>query len=306
MSWNAAHGVAMIAAAQAHEALGVGVDDYIDVFAALRQAGVEVVGQDLGGLLGLYVDASVGGLPGCLVNTGLEEVSMRHTAAHELGHHRLSHGTSIDHQAQSAGRWGEGWPQHERDAEAFASWFLMPRPAVRTALRRCQLQRPQTASDVYRLARWLGTPYATTVRHLVRLKMIDRQTEALWLKHSPGILKAELAGGSAPGPRSHTHVLLPAAHGATLHVSAGDVLRLAVPHARYDCLPQGLSPSPPAAGAQMSFLDAPEPRSPVRTVWVSEEVDGDTTVTATADDTAVFRVTVRLVPQRRGSDHFRT
>ncbi|MFC9617949.1 hypothetical protein [Streptomyces sp. NPDC056938] len=54
-------GWATVPMATAHEALGVAVDDYIDVFASLPQAGVEVVGQNLGGLLGLYVDASVGG-----------------------------------------------------------------------------------------------------------------------------------------------------------------------------------------------------------------------------------------------------
>ncbi|MEU9213406.1 ImmA/IrrE family metallo-endopeptidase [Streptomyces sp. NPDC048415] len=300
MSWNNAHGAAMIAAAQAHEALGAEVDDYIDVFGALRWAGVEVMGQKMGGLLGLYVDGSQGGVPGCLVNTGLEEVSMRHTAAHELGHHRMGHGTSIDHQEQSSVRWGEGWPQHEREAEAFASWFLMPRPAARNALARCGLLRPESPLDVYRMARWLGTPYATTVRHLVRVKMIDRSTETVWLKHSPGSIKAELADGLPIRPQAHVHVLTPAAHDAVLHVTSGDCLLLALPAGRYDRLPPGVTRTPPG---QMSLLDSAAPEQ-AGAAWVSEELATEGTMTADAGGRELFRVILRRTPDREGSDHF--
>ncbi|WP_328842856.1 ImmA/IrrE family metallo-endopeptidase [Streptomyces sp. NBC_00258] len=305
MSWNSAHGVAMIAAAQAHKELGPPADGYVDVFGALRQAGVEVVGRRLGALLGLYVDRFAGG-PACLVNTGLEEVSMRHTAAHELGHHRLGHGTSIDHEEQSSGRWGEGWPQHEREAEAFASWFLMPLSAARAALSRCGLRRPGSPLDAYRMARWLGTPYATTVRHLVRLKLIDRSTEAMWLKHSPASLKADLTGGLPLGTQAHAHVLLPAAHGATLRVTAGDCVLLGIPAAFYDNLPAGLSRTPPGSGSQMSFLELPDAAEGPRAVWVNEDLEGDTTMTATitAPDAPLFRVTLQRTPSRDGSDAF--
>lgn len=305
MSWNSAHGAAMIAAAQAHEALGTGSDGYLDVFGALRRAGVEVVGRRLGSLLGLYVDRFAGG-PACLLNTGLEEVSMRHTAAHELGHHRMGHGTSIDHEEQSSGRWGEGWPQHEKEAEAFASWFLMPRPAARAALARCGLARPASPLDAYRMARWLGTPYATTVRHLVRLKTIDRTTEAVWLKHSPAALKADLAGGLPLGPHAHAHVLTPSAHGTLLHVAAGDCLLLDLSSADFDRLPAGLTRTPPALGSQMSLLElSPAPQQP-GAAWVTEELQGDMTVTATARTGELFRVTVRRTPAREGSDAFWT
>jgi hypothetical protein len=40
------------------------------------------------------------------------------------------------------------------------------------------------------------------VRHLVRLKMIGRSTETAWLKHSPKLLKSELAAGLPLGARS--------------------------------------------------------------------------------------------------------
>ncbi|MFC6067035.1 ImmA/IrrE family metallo-endopeptidase [Streptomyces ochraceiscleroticus] len=294
----------MIAAAQAHEAFATRNDEYIDVFAALRRAGVEVMGQELSGLLGLYVDDTQG-VPGCLVNTGLEEVSMRHTAAHELGHHRLRHGTSVDHQEQSPGRWGEGWPQHEKEAEAFASWFLMPSPAARTALARCGLQRPGSPLDAYRMARWLGTPYATTVRHLVRLKMIDRATETVWLKHSPAALKAELAGGLPLDRRAHLHLLTPAAHEATLHVASGDCLLLAVPTAAWDHLPPGLTGTPPDTTGQLVFEDLTADSLQTRAAWVTEDLT-TSTVTATTGASELFRVYLRRTPCRHGSDRFWT
>ncbi|MFF0000745.1 ImmA/IrrE family metallo-endopeptidase [Streptomyces avermitilis] len=301
MSWNNAHGAAMIAAAQAHETLATANDGYIDVFGALSRAGVEVVGRRLGSLLGLYVDRFAGG-PACLLNTGLEEVAMRHTAAHELGHHRMGHGTSIDHEEQSSGRWGEGWPQHEKEAEAFTSWFLMPRPAARAALAHCGLRRPASPLDAYRMARWLGTPYATTVRHLVRLKMIDRSAETVWLKHSPAALKTDLTGGLPLGPQAHAHVLTPAAHDNLLHVAAGDCLLLDVPSAVFDRLPAGLTPTPPDDGSQMSLLDLAPQRSGV--AWVSEDMAGDTLVTATTHAAGLFRVTLRRTPRREGSAAF--
>ncbi|MFC8705835.1 ImmA/IrrE family metallo-endopeptidase [Streptomyces anulatus] len=305
MSWSNAHGTAMIAAAQAHEDLAVTHDDgYVDVFRALRTERVEVMGQLLGGLLGLYVGPEDGG-PACLLNAGLEEVSMRHTAAHELGHHRLGHRTSYDHQ-HAPGRWGEGWPQHERDAEAFASWFLMPRPAARAALARCGLVRPDSPHDVYRMARWTGTPYATTVRHLMRLKMIDRSKETLWLKHSPGALKAELAGGTPVRPRNHVHVLTGAAHRATVHAEAGDCLLLQIPGGRFDRVPTGLSSTAPEVSGQMSLLDSPYDRTHEQALWVSEDLVNDCTLTAEAPGSSgLFRVTVRLTPNRRGADHYR-
>ncbi|WP_037622786.1 ImmA/IrrE family metallo-endopeptidase [Streptomyces aureus] len=300
MSWNNAHGAAMIAAAQAHAALEAAGDGYIDVFGALGRDGVEVMGRRLGGLLGLYIDQRSGG-PACLLNTGLEEVAMRHTAAHELGHHRMGHGTSIDHEEQSSGRWGEGWPQHEKEAEAFASWFLMPRPTARAALARCGLQRPGSPLDAYRMARWLGTPYATTVRHLVRLKMIDRSAEAVWLKYSPAALKTELAGSLPPlGAHAHVHVLTPAAHDALLHVAAGDCLMLDVPSAVFDHLPSGLTSAPPDDGSQIC-LPGLSPHRP-GVAWVGEEMVGDTLVTATTQSSGLFRVTLRRTPRREGSD----
>ncbi|MEU1542033.1 ImmA/IrrE family metallo-endopeptidase [Actinacidiphila glaucinigra] len=301
MNWNGAHGVAMIAAAQAHEELQVALDGYVDVFAALRREGIEVIGRPLGGLLGLYVAKSDGG-PACMLNWGLEEVSVRHTLAHELGHHRMGHGTSVDHDEQPGSRWGEGWPQHEKEAEAFASWFLMPRPVARAALARCGLERPTSPWDVYRMARWLGTPYATTVRHLVRLKMIDRSTEALWLKHSPGALKSELAHGVPLAAGAHLHLLSASAHEAAIYAAAGDCLLLEDPRWHWDTTAAGISSTAPEHEGQLSLLGetAPAPRA----VWVTADLTAPRTVTAAVPHGQVFTVTVHPTPPRQGTSRF--
>jgi hypothetical protein len=154
------------------------------------------------------------------------------------------------------------------------------------------------------MARWLGTPYATTVRHLVRLKIIDRSTETVWLKYSPGSLKGELAGGVPLGAQAHVHVLTPAAHAATVHVTADDCLLLAVPGARYDQLPAGLTSTPPDTAGQLSLLLATAAPEEGRAAWVTQELTVGSTVSATTGSTELFRVNLRRTPGREGSDHF--
>ncbi|MFD0394650.1 ImmA/IrrE family metallo-endopeptidase [Streptomyces nogalater] len=90
-----------------------------------------------------------------LLNASLNAVTQRHTAAHELGHHRLGHRTAADEEMDPALRWGDGsWPEEEKTAEAFAAWFLMPLPAVRAALGRvCGGRRVPKTSTGWR-ANW--------------------------------------------------------------------------------------------------------------------------------------------------------
>ncbi|MFJ9131290.1 hypothetical protein ACIRJS_45170 [Streptomyces sp. NPDC102340] len=88
-------------------------------------------------------------------------------------------------------------------------------------------------------------------------------------------------------------------------MSSGDLLRLAVPGAGFDTVPDGLSTSPPASDTQMSLLEPPAHQTP-DALWVSELLERDTTLTATTADAEVFHLTIRPVPQRRGSDQFRT
>jgi IrrE N-terminal-like domain len=179
--------------------------------------------QPLPRLLGMYVAPGDGG-PAILVNSGQDEIGIRHSAAHELGHHALGHTSRWDEDPFA--RWGDGtWPDDEKTAEAFAAWFLMPPPAVRTAMRLAGVQAPRSGGDVYQIARWLGTSYAGTVRHLGNVRLARPQQANAWSRILPASLR-RTAQGPADSPPGHVWVLRPCANGATARVAAGDRLHL--------------------------------------------------------------------------------
>ena len=95
LGWATANKITMIAANQAHRDTGVARDEYVDVFGALAAKGVCCMAQPLSKLAGAYFSADSDG-PAVLLNSCLDEVTIRHTAAHELGHHVLGHATRTD------------------------------------------------------------------------------------------------------------------------------------------------------------------------------------------------------------------
>ncbi|MET8808827.1 ImmA/IrrE family metallo-endopeptidase [Streptomyces sp. NPDC004546] len=240
MNWALAHRIASMAAVQAHRDLGVDRTQYVHMHRALKAAGVIGMAQPMPRLFGVYFSPADKG-PAVLLNASLNVITQRHTAAHELGHHRLGHRTAADEEIDPALRWGNGsWPEEEKTAEAFAAWFLMPLPAVRAALGRICGSRPSTPEHVYRLARELGTSYAGTVRHLVNLRLLDSSRASQWVKLPPAGLRAALAGGTALPAQAHVHVITGASDGQTVYADAGDLLMLHLDGAVFDVLPKGL------------------------------------------------------------------
>jgi Zn-dependent peptidase ImmA (M78 family) len=125
-TWTQAHRIANLAAAQAHRDLGIDTNCFpIDVYRAIEDAGMVLMWRPLPRLFGWYF---AGPRPGILLNNQLDYGSQRHTAAHELGHHILGHGTRADLDLDPLTDRRAGWTEVEKTAEAFASWFLMPRP----------------------------------------------------------------------------------------------------------------------------------------------------------------------------------
>jgi hypothetical protein len=214
MTWLQAHRIAGIAVQRAHAQLGVDVSGVsIDVIAALGAAQVMVLWRPLPQLFGAYVNEA-GSVPGVLLHNGLPRAARRQTAAHELGHHWMKHATSADDGSTIDTVAGEEydeippanrrrvWPDQEKLAEAFATWFLMPRRVVLNALDVLNLDKPATALDVYRLSLLLGTSYRTTVRHMTNLRLASPTQMAAWSKVAPGRIKAGLdAGLPSPGVR---------------------------------------------------------------------------------------------------------
>jgi hypothetical protein len=92
MSWATAHRVAHIAAVHAHHDLGMAPGQFpVPVETAITTAGLPLHWQPLGQLFGIYLQ--VQDKLGILVNERLTRSARRHTAAHELGHHRFRHAT---------------------------------------------------------------------------------------------------------------------------------------------------------------------------------------------------------------------
>jgi Zn-dependent peptidase ImmA (M78 family) len=248
VNWQVANATAMMRAVQVHRDLGIDRTGYVDVFAALKDAGIECMAKPLARLFGFYYAPRDGG-PAALLNADLDEITLRHTAAHELGHHAFDHGSRADTDLDLAETLpGRAWTTEEMQAESFAAWFLMPPPAVQAAMRRMGVNRVDGPEQVYELARWLGASYAGTVRHLLRLKTISRQTAEKWARAVPGRIRARLYGAPTPRPLSHVFTLRPEAHGSVLHVSAGDVISPRF-SGSVEQLPSGLRFPAPAKGA---------------------------------------------------------
>ncbi|WP_411093528.1 ImmA/IrrE family metallo-endopeptidase [Streptomyces sp. 049-1] len=241
MNWAVAHRIAGIAAAQAHRDLGIDRTRYVPVHQALKRAEVIGMAQPMPRLFGVYLSSADNG-PAVLLNANLNIVTQRHTAAHELGHHQLRHRTAADDDLSPALRWGNGsWPDEEKTAEAFAAWFLMPRPAVLAGLDRICQGQPTSPEHVYRLARELGTSYAGTVRHLQNLRLLDADRARQWAKISLAAMRSSLASGAALSAEAQVHVVTTSSHRQQIHVDVGDVLTVRSAGAAFVSLPKGLA-----------------------------------------------------------------
>lgn len=244
MNWNLAHRIAGIAANQAHRDLGVDRTGYVPVHRSLTAARVIGMAQPMPRLFGVYRSERDDG-PAILLNSGLDIITQRHTAAHELGHHRLGHHSVYDKEIDPGLRWGNGsWPEQEKTAEAFAAWYLMPRPAVLAVLQRIAQGRPRGPEDAYSVARALGTSYAGTVRHLVRLSQLEAGRAEQWLRVPPAAIKSSLLQGRPVAAGVHVHALAAAWHGQRVHADVGDILVLHMDLGRsfFDALPKGIEP----------------------------------------------------------------
>jgi Zn-dependent peptidase ImmA (M78 family) len=260
MNWQIANATAMMRAPQIHRDLGLNRSGYVDVFTALQTAGIDCNAQHLPKLFGFYFAPEQDG-PAILLNASLDEAGLRHTAAHELGHHVFGHGSQADTDLDLAGLQPHRvWTAVEKQAESFAAWFLMPPPAVDAAMKLVGVQEVLLPEQAYEIARWLGTSYAGTVRHLRRLKKIPPKAAAAWPRIPPQRLRARLHRSSLARPRSHMFVVRPSAGGGVLHIAVGDVVLLP-PGARVPELPEGIVAGDPVAASSDDEPDLFDPAS---------------------------------------------
>ncbi|MDE0302671.1 MAG: ImmA/IrrE family metallo-endopeptidase [Gammaproteobacteria bacterium] len=100
---------------------------------------------------------------------------IRHTCAHELGHHVFGHGASIDEPGLNGHK---AWKPEEFMADRFATGLLMPKLAVMAAVERHGWNVAKlSAEQAFVLAQEFGVGYTNFISHLERtLKVMDPRT----------------------------------------------------------------------------------------------------------------------------------
>jgi len=184
-------------AAEVHGDLAIPLDRPVDVFAIVERMGLVLAFAPLGGVSGMYLPDRRS--PGILLHEGHPRTRQRYTAGHELGHHVFGHAAEVDADLELAlQRNPEGWPDHEKEAEAFGAWLLMPRRLIRKGLQELGIKTLTSAYDVYALSLWLGTSYTATVRQLSATRLVSYPVAERWARIPPKAVKQSLAGEYAP------------------------------------------------------------------------------------------------------------
>lgn len=233
LPWSAIHRSAAAESMRAHRELGIDTSGPIDPFLALHRSNVLVMRQPLDRLAGAYLPASstTGGQPGVLINVVHPPSRQRYTAAHELWHHRRDRELILDADTEWLARGKEGQSDSERLAEAFASWFLMPKRLVESMIAKLgTTAQSLDERSVYGLSLELGTSYTATVRQLYGLKLITASLQDRLLKITPQSIKRELgATDIAADPWRDIRLVVPQGRERTVAAVEGDVVILELP-----------------------------------------------------------------------------
>lgn len=135
--------------------------------------------------------------PIILVSSDRPPGRQTYTGAHELGHHIYGHGVAVGVASAVAGQEPseEAGPK-EYLADRFASFFLMPKAAVKYGFRARGWETEKcTPRQVYTVAGWLGVGYTTLVHHMRgSLGMLTYQRSAQLLKATPKDIRAGILG----------------------------------------------------------------------------------------------------------------
>lgn len=170
----------------------------IDVFGVIAECGATLMFQALDPLLGAFIRE--GALAGILVTTRRPLGQQRFTAAHELGHLVLDHAPHADDEwilrrsPLPGDSRGADVPREEREADAFASYFLLPNWLITEQMAR-QGWLAQAFADpavVYQASLRFGVSYSGTVYGLEREKVIGRGLRQKLLRVQPKNLKRAL------------------------------------------------------------------------------------------------------------------
>lgn len=201
ISWGDAHARAAAAASELHADLAIDLSRSVDVFDAIQRLGLVLGFAPLGNVSGLYLPRlPEQPSPGILLHSGHPRTRQRYTAGHELGHHVFDHAAEVDLDLEAGLRRDDvdRWPDHEKEAEAFGAWFLMPRRLIRRGLKDLGIDHPRDSLDVYALSLWLGTSYTATARQLAAVRIVSFDQAQTWAHVEPRAVKRALAGEMVP------------------------------------------------------------------------------------------------------------
>lgn len=142
---------------------GVDLENPCDIYDLIPKNSLQLQFMDVPSLEGMYLNEPE---TQRICVCGDRPVGRQHfTAAHELGHHVMGHGTTLDMALEYNST--HDTTEEEYVADAFARFLLMPPRAVQRGFR-ARRYNPcdPTAEQIYHVACWLGVGYGTLIEQL--------------------------------------------------------------------------------------------------------------------------------------------
>ena len=237
-NYRAAQIAAIRAAKKAARDLAIEDVSWVDAFDAVIRAGAFLVFQPLKSLFGVYLPQFPGGgAPGVMINVNHPLNLQRYTAAHELGHLRMGHATSLDTAQEILGT-AEARSFVRRSlteiaAEVFAAHLLMPVSRVLPRMSALGLAQRDLRSprNVYSLSLWFGVSYRAMVRQLIAIKQLQPSAAAALLSTQPKTIKQAVLGeGALDDWHADVWPLTTRESGEVVHARVGDELSITLPN----------------------------------------------------------------------------
>lgn len=211
---------AMAEALRIRQRTSLGLADPICVYDLALRQGIEVRFVDISTMEGSYIDAP---LPHILVSSLRPSGRRSFTCSHELGHHALGHGSTLD-EFVSMGSQPQS-PIEEFEADCFAGALLMPKVAIDRAFAlRSWDPRNCTPDQAHILSNLFGVGYTTFIHHLEgALRMLSREQAKALRKVSPSRAQAMATGWESD---SAVCVVDECWHGRPIDIEVGDLVKL--------------------------------------------------------------------------------
>lgn len=167
---------------------GLGLDEPCDVFQTIADEKIDLQFVDIPSLEGMFLqEPETRRICVCALRPWGRQ---RYTAAHELGHCILGHGTQVDTVMDARGQ-EPILSDEEILAEAFARFLLMPPRAVPRAFG----GRQYDARSVFEASCWLGVGYGTLIRQMCSsLNLISGAEQEHLLRFKRSDLCRSIAG----------------------------------------------------------------------------------------------------------------